>query len=446
MSCLAFDKQVVKQNILKVCEDNRVATGGIRQAKRFKEWFRDDVTVLLYDEAVDTFYDTIRELLKDPSIRDHFTVRFLEEELERVVSNLVKIPRQERSKHLDKLLERFYDQLAKEIKEWTFVIPLENIELHIETFNLGDVEIFTFTNERLQSFISILRDILKPNPHYSEEEKDKFVKEIEERHLVANLNRACAKVKVMGVPAHTKAIEKVRTALHTLKLYGKSDENYFGIKGEIIAHDLRSTFRFLEDKSRASPVLERVGSFPFKINKDRMDLMIRNGFKILDSILKKDKRDFVESRLLAAMYWFGSGFNISGVKGAEKDDVTKTALTGHKSNELEFFSASDRFLKLMVALESLLIFGHETKKKNLSKRVAFVLTSDANEREYIRGNIERLYKIRSWIVHEGDVYVTKGDLNYLTNVARAVIIKILLEKDKLNLHTKPEFCKWLMQA
>lgn len=332
--------------------------------------------------------------------------------------------------------------------DWIFIVPLENVKLQAKFFKIGDVRLSVFNKRKMRKCVNVFRSILGPNPHYSAEEKEKFLNGIKKYNCEPNIGKTCAEVRIGGAidKAHESALEKIRMALNVQRLYTYPNEfnfykKYFGIVGEVIPSIVRSTVRYQEDFRKASPTLERVGFlYPFEIDSRRIRSMRKNGFKIIHKILKKKTPSEFEERLLAAISWFGTAFSIGGITARKRRILGGRRVLIRK--KLEYFSANDRFLKLMISLESLFIFGRELVRSNIAERVAFTLAKSYGRRADIAKYMKKLYDIRSDIVHRGGAEVKKSDLDSLAIITQEAIIGWVLKGSRLKMKRKNDMFNW----
>ena len=435
---MCFDRDIVKENVLKICRGTREVD---RSNKTGKTWFGECGVVTLYAEDRACLNNALKELLKDSFFENNVTTKFLEQELLKIISEA--LPRADQDAYLNKWLGELKDSIEERMEEWVFIIPLENITLHTEPFEVGNVKLYTFNENKAEEFMSTATALLNRDLYEYENEEWLNLKK-------SNSNRVCAEVKVKGLLDKSReiALKKVRTALNILRLYTypHSDDflrRYVGIVGEVIPRDVRYILGFTEDKKWILPMPEDFGYLaPFELDSERIETMKNNGFEIVNEILKRDTHNSFETRLLASIYWFGSGVNISEIKAAEiqkqKDEKQK-----NKHVDFEYFNAGDRFLKLFIALEALLIFGeHEPITNNLAERVAFLLNNEYEKRKEIKKRMKDLYRVRSKIVHHGGVDITHYDLQYLTVVTQQVIITLILGKDELGIKNKEDLMEW----
>jgi len=159
--------------------------------------------------------------------------------------------------------------------------------------------------------------------------------------------------------------------------------------------------------------------------------MRKNGFKQICEILSRSDKNEFEDLLITAIYWFGESTNIPLFMNVKRNG---------KSEKMESFRENERFLKLFIALESLLIFGKEGITNNISERAAFLLGKNYKERKDIKAEIRDLYKKRSDIVHHGKCKnMTKKDIDILQTIVQKIILHLLKNKNKLNFESIDDF-------
>ena len=217
---------------------------------------------------------------------------------------------------------------------------------------------------------------------------------------------------------------------------------YFGLKGEIVPRSIRSIIRERKDKQSFNPSRETIGYlFPFKLDKTRLNFMRKNGFNKLKTIIVKKKQTDVEKRLINSILWYSKACDIPDIKKVEeRKPFSKKDRADNE--EIEFFNLSDRFLKLMISLECLLIFGRENKRVSLATRSSYVLTDNKEQRKRLQDYVKKRYDTRSKIVHEGSFVASKTETNGFMNYVQSVIISLLIKKDVWRLNTDEDLYQW----
>ena len=435
-----FDVNKVKDHLLKICNETKELDP--KSFKNFRRmWFRRDISVFLDDTDIKEFNKAMDKIREDEFIRYNFTEKFIESKLEEIISEAFKLPQNKREQFIKNELQQLKSYLKKEINEWFFIVPIENLSVK-RKFSVGDVVFYKINRYRKRKLKNLMEKIIKDNKNYTKKQKKEFLK-TQEKYIINPLEGVtCAEVKVRGVidSAQQTVLHKIRLALSILKLYSyyndDSYKRYFGIVGEVIRHTDRVIIRYPEDQKNINPLFEKVGYlFEYELDKNRIKFMKKNGFDKLNKILKKQNPTEFESRLLTSIYWFGKAMNIQVTH--DKQAIYEKKKKKHEN--LEYFSIGERFLKLFISLECLLIFDeNEPITNNISERCALLLVKKYEDRKKIKNKIKDLYKLRSKIVHHGEVFIPKNDLVYLTDIVQAVIITLIKLKDKFNFRTKED--------
>jgi len=262
------------------------------------------------------------------------------------------------------------------------------------------------------------------------------------------LNKTCAEIRVKGTQdgARQKALRKLDFALSSIKLFthvsNLSRKSYFGLSGEIIPSNIRSILGYKYDKTEFHTRRERTGFlFPYELDKEKTKIMKKYGLNIILGIERENDKTNLETRLLNSILWYSKAYDIPVVREAK--DARLKSENSKQSEESEFFSLGDKFLKLIVALECLLIFGRENKRDNISKRSSYILTDSYDERAKIQKYLKEAYGIRSKIVHEGGYAVSQSETLKLMCYVQQVIITFIRFKNKWKIKTNEEFYQWL---
>ena len=123
-------------------------------------------------------------------------------------------------------------------------------------------------------------------------------------------------------------------------------------------------------------------------------------FSKFDRLLKGQPSTKLKLKILRAIHWYGLGVK-------DKREV-------------------DRFIKLMVALESLILGKKDRfKKQLLAERAAFILGKDKDERKEVYQIVDRLYSLRGEIVHEGKDEISETDTLTLIHLVRNLIFALI---------------------
>ena len=129
-----------------------------------------------------------------------------------------------------------------------------------------------------------------------------------------------------------------------------------------------------------------------------------DALKRVESLLLKKDRTPVDELLLRAARWIG--------RATDAD------------------SLEDEFLFSMIALEcAMLPTQIRDKGKHLSARIANLLTEDVGARRTLRGEMARLYGVRSRLVHDGSREIPDTTCDWLYEVARETIVRALVSPE-----------------
>jgi hypothetical protein len=269
----------------------------------------------------------------------------------------------------------------------------------------------------------------------------------------------CAETKVKG--KHRRALEtalqQVHNALSAIMMFFPEDirKSPIGIRGEVFRVDSGESHRFILSASSDKSIhlnSEHVGSlFELRLDKKRIRRMFKHGFTQVSDLLAKQKVNSFESRLKTAIYWFGLAMNVPITRSQEEMDVRislarEKKSRGEKSFEgFEFHDIAERLIKLMMALESLLILDdREQTVYNLGERTAFLAAKKLSDRIYVSHRTKELYLLRSRVIHHGRVEITYSELYWLSCVVQAVILRLITDQNRLGLSNDEEFRNWLV--
>lgn len=444
-----MNKELIIDNFKKLCLEERQFPEPFSY-KHTKIWTRDGITVFLQKEEEKLFYEILKEIITDPIIHQSFSVKDIETSIQEIITSVLKQTKEKREAAIVQEVDTLLTKLKSKISLWTFIIPIENLKLAARQFKVADVSLFMFTEFQAMSAIKYLRDILNDNKHYKNNSalKRKIIEKFRERSVDPLLGSTCAKVEVRGTVegAQQIAIRKIDTVLSLIKLYSYSNDTfygrYFGIKGEIIPSNHRSILRYKKDRSEFNPLLERTGyAIPFALDKERINFMEENGFNKLRDIVRKNVKTDFHTRLLNAIFWYSKAIDIPEVKKVE-DKKLFGAASKRPYEEVEFFNLGDKFLKLIISLECLLIFGKENKSFNLRTRSSYILTDDIEERKRLQAYMKKAYETRSTIVHEGGFAVSKAETNQFMNYVQSVIIALLNNNDNWRINSNEDLYQW----
>ena len=269
----------------------------------------------------------------------------------------------------------------------------------------------------------------------------------------------CAEVIVEA--KHQRALEvalqQIHDALCAIMMFFPEDirKPPIGVRGEVMPVGSGVSHRFILSVSSDKSMhlgSEHVGPrFELKLDRKRIEWMFKYGFREISVLLAKQKMNSFESRLKTAIYWLGSALNDPITRSQEEMDTRILLAREKKGKEkslenFEFSDIAERLIKLMIALESLVILDdREQIVSNLSERTAFLVAKKLSDRIYVSRRIKELYRLRSRVIHHGRIEITYGELYWLSCVVRAAILRLITDKNRLGISNDDDFRNWLVR-
>ena len=330
------------------------------------------------------------------------------------------------NKNTDKsaIIDAFFDTLKNDLSaSREYIIPeyIENLSIQFK-FKIGRVQFIPFSKKNYEK-------IFYDNGYVKNKDFDLLdtPKEFKDFYNIKCV-AYCSVNAGEEIKAHEKGANLIEEALSVIRFFNIYQN--FGILGNYNSpRKYEGNLYNKETKTiHASMVWkDRTGNCHF--TKERFKVLKEEaGLKNLNLILKKDKskRTDLENKLLVSIRWFSE------------------ILKHRAKNE-------DNLFRLFTALESLLIQDkNEEKKKNLAERLAFINYSNKEARLFVHKLVEKLYTLRSELVHEGKTKFKEIDFNTLQSQLQQCIINISTKIDKypnlsdwLNMITDAKFSKKL---
>ena len=298
--------------------------------------------------------------------------------------------------------------LFREIKKmksirYLFVIPVMNLEIE-EKIQIGDSWIINFSENLLTDLTVKYNFELAKVP-----DKDFLISKLP----IHNETYTFIVVSVEAPDtekAKELAIAKAETCLNILRLYGREMTCLLRIdyKKSISQRMIQINLN-KRTYSENVQALYMANHFPVKLNKDLIEKFLTPVLMQINPLLTKEKDALtkLEDDVLNAINWFGD---------AVKDD--------HKNL---------KFVKAMVALETLLIPEGGLKKRDLiAKRFASIVykdSSDTKKKEYFQ-NMRDMYQLRSSVLHYGEGYIYDDDLERLMSWVQTTLQILVKRVDK----------------
>ena len=441
-----FNSKKIIDHLLKITTQSKsVSPDSHKELKH--GWLREGIFVELDDADVKEKELLLQEIYQDPFIKQNFPRAYIEDRINSLISLSFKLPPEKRPEFFADEIKKFPEDLRKNIKEWTIIVPIDNFKIE-KKCSIGDVIFYPSDNKNFERIINLLTGILKENPHYTDEEKTRLINQQLEilRNSANGFRVTFAEVKTKGIIeiAQKEAMKKIRMSLNVARLYNlpydSQNRMYFGIYGEVIRHNLRYIMRYESERVNINPIIERTGFIlPFEFTEKRLQLMKNNGYHDLEAILLSEKQTDFEKRLLTTIYWYGEAMNTE-IYFDTKDSLESTSDFKH----LEYFNLNQKFFKLMVALESILLFDeNEPISNNVAERTAFLLSTKFEDRKKIKHIIKDLYSKRSAIVHHGKSSLSLMDLDQLSWIVQNSIFSLIKLIKEIPLNKKEDFQEYL---
>lgn len=412
--------------------------------------------VMLRGNEVQQFGEIIRELMKDDVTFNNFTMKELEGLTQDSVLRILKAEPIRRRNEIDRQIVELRKRLKEDVEPETFIIPVTNLILERRQLRIGNVKLFHFTDSHVKRWESMFYNA---SSRYTLEERKKQCEDVRKNVLEKLKGSICAEVTVKG--KHRRALEvalqQVRNALSAIMVFFPEDirKPLIGIRGEVIHVGSGESHRFILSVSSDKSIhlnSEHVGSFfELKLDKKRIAWMFKRGFTEISVLLAKQKMNSFESRLKTAIYWLGSAMNVPITRSRKEMDVRISLAREKKSRgqktleDFEFHDIAERLIKLMMALESLVILDdREQIVSNLGERTAFLVAKKPSDRIYVSHRIKELYRLRSRFIHHGRIEMTYSELYWLSCVVQAAILRLITDRNRLGISNDDEFRNWLV--
>ena len=443
-----MNKDKITENLKNICLNVQLKTNATFNVHKYsKMWLREGISVFLSEEGMSYYSDIIKEIITERSIAQNFSIADIEKSVQEIISRVFKLKtKKAKENKIVKEVNNLISELNKKIEQWEFIIPIENMDIVSRRFKIGEVELIKFTKYQYNKELNEYKRIINANKHYKNKiaEKNKFIQQFRDYNLDPLFNNTCAKLKVKGTHSGAKqsALKKIDFELSLIKLYGyyndSSKRMYFGIKGEIIPYIIRTIIGKKTNGKGIYPTLEKTGCLgKFVLGSARKTFMKKDGFdKIRKLITKNNKTDF-DNKLLNAIFWYSKAYDIPETKNVED----KKAIT-RSYEEVEYFNLGDKYLKLMIAMECLLVIGKEGKSQNIKNRSSYILTDDKEQRKKLQKYMQKAYETRSKIVHDGSYIISKAETLSFMNYVQSTIIVLIKSKDLWRIKTNEDFYQW----
>lgn len=257
-------------------------------------------------------------------------------------------------------------------------------------------------------------------PKDGDESDRRFMRSIREAPLLDGVVAVTSVLARDTGAADRLAQRKTREVVDVLNFFAGLIPNSPGwvyLAGEAAAQDTTSVIsrsgNLTVNNSRKGPL------GPLSIQPLRSVPHLRLPFRRVQGLFKEAPRSRLTEHLITAVRWAGR---------ASVELVPEHA-----------------FVQYAIALESLMLPSDPQSgvRYRLRTRVAHLLASTNRERQALYDDVDRLYKVRSDIVHDGSFEVSATDLGRLSGIARSCIIKVLTNRGARKCATPKDLARWL---
>lgn len=353
------------------------------------------------NKSVNNIIDSIvDELNETPIIHNNFSIKFLKENivliLEELQINELTPKKQDFSKLYENLMTEFENSVKKiikeEFREFECVFHIDNLELS-KTITLGKVTFFQFNND--------CKEYKHDNDRLIGE---KFFKK----------NHVYGKTKIYGSQEYALSQSQIdiKIALNLLKLLLPEHCCNFNLDGDTLLQKYRHHLVYDSNKlTSAGWALQNTNS---GCNFDKESGNVDYELYVLSILFNKPKSEF-ENRLLTSIYWFGEALSAKKNNYSKMEKKHPTQL-----NNLEFFDVYPKLLDIVICLETLFVFGSENKSEAISTKVSQLISAPWAQ-ESIESFLNKIYGYRSKMVHAGNIYISKKELDTLINYTRTTL-------------------------
>jgi len=315
---------------------------------------------------------------------------------ERLKNILIEIyhskPKNQGNLIITKKVKELLSDIKKQPDKYSYLIPTMNIDLIIDHLKIGNVCFLRLTDEKIEE----LKNDFSTDELFSSKSGEK------RGIVVARISNIIAST---DNKATEKALSLLEDSINAIRVVNPWSP--IGIEGDF-SYKQRN-FRFITASgkigSRRKNLWVDWASNPLKIDKGILDRMNQvGGLKYIQKLFSIESPTRFQKSILTSIHWFGE---------AVKDEKEE-----------------DRFVKLVIALESIFITNRgESKAEKISERFAFLVGRNKDERIDFYKRMKKYIGIRNKIVHDGFVGVEHIDLRFLTDCTRSSIIEFCKKND-----------------
>lgn len=405
-------------------------------SENVRMWSRDGLFVSMLEPGVRPFTDLINLIEKQSQvdgrpISEIFSQKHIQAETERLIGQLV-VRAGEGQQEPSELEE---DQIRKVVDKWLrgFETPSEVAAYYTVIGNLimeapvkvGRITLSPLDDEARETLLSSCSRVIGRMAD-TEEVKEQF-----KRHVAGAFQVGQGRVVAQGTvsraePRRAQEIfrERVREVLHVLRFFGyfihpPSQRLLLDLIGRVYLGQ-NVFLRLVPDNRISLTFAQAKDPRPYELTGKQLQHLKKIGLPLMGDILAKEEDDRapLENSCVNAITW---------ISRALEDDV-----------------ADSRFLKLCIAMESLLLRRSDQPfRQIMAERVAFLLGQGLAGRLGIVRDVKKIYDVRSAIAHEGHSPVLEEWLGKTEFYSTHTVLGFIQLMRKQGWSSVDDFINWL---
>ncbi|WP_413862406.1 hypothetical protein [Methanobrevibacter sp. UBA417] len=368
-----------------------------------------DTAIPRDDKVDDHITQILNEILKNDLINNNFKKEDIEDNVLIMLGELSLFDKSElNSEEFDKKynieIDKFKDKIEniaeKEFDYYDFTFIIENLSIE-QNFSIGNVEFFT------------VKSIDKEKEKINEDNFDFY-----------KLKCTYAKTTTFGSKEYAtiKAEFNIKIAINILKLF-IDPKCYLNFNLQGFTNDLPSIkyISYAEIKN----ITSRSMNWPYNSIDTEIDSTFlkknKQPLNFLSTIVKNEKRNNFENKLIHAIYWFGEAISTPVPKLGDFPENKRA----NSNDNFDFFSRYEQLLKLIISLETAFVIDEKDKSETISFKVADLIDKE-DYKDKIKSFLKSMYITRSKIVHGGSGYISYDNLDDLIYYTKLALINLTL--------------------
>ena len=151
-----MNKQFIIDHLKKICFNPKPLSSRPFTYEHLKIWTREGITVFLDKNELQNYNEILKEIITDPAIYQGFSMKDIEKSVQEIISRVLRTEPEGRENKIIEEVDSLVANLNRRVHDWIIVVPLENIELVLRQFKVGDVLLLRFTRYTVISEIFLL--------------------------------------------------------------------------------------------------------------------------------------------------------------------------------------------------------------------------------------------------------------------------------------------------